>query len=604
MKTILLLVIAGLPFWAQPADPLATLRTQHPRLLALDSDIEQIKILMTKDAIARGIFDRMVKQAAAIQRAPLGKYTVVGPRMSSGGVGDRVIPLAFLYRFDPKPEYKERILAELRAAASFPDWNPSHFLDTADMTQVFAIAYDWMYNALSPDDRAWIRKEIVTKGIDESLPEYKGQRWWVIREFNWNQACNAGMTLGALAVAEDEPEKAGFVLKSALKSIPIALATYAPDGGWPEGPSYWGAARHTAMTLAAMNTALGRDFGLSDSPGLNRTGHYRIYFTGPTGLAFNFGDASARTGGTSAMFWLAGRYKEPVYAWHQHQYFPQGGRDDVFNLIWYQPPGPSPEQAGWPPDAYFRSTEVAMMRSSWSDPSALFVGIKGGQNNDGDGHRHLDLGSFVFDALGQRWASDLGGEDYDIPNYFLPFRWARWSYYRTRTESHNTVVIDNDSQDFRGAAPITAHRFQPDFAYVKIDMTGAYPKKLKRMERGAAMVGRAHVVIQDEVEAAAPVDILWGMVTEGDVQLHGAAAELTRKDAAVSARILSPAGAKFDVMSTEPPPRERPNPGTRKLVVRLPGKTSSTRIVVAMTPHRAGATAAGFEWKDKPLTQW
>ncbi len=603
MKTFLLIAIAALPLWAQSANPLATMWKQHPRLLALDSDIERIRKLIATDAVARDVYERMVKQAATIQRAPLSKYTIVGPRMSSGGTGDRVIPLAFLYRFDPKPEYKERILAELRAAASFQDWNPSHFLDTAGMTEVFAIAYDWMYNALSPDERAWIRKEIVTKGINESLPEYKGQRWWVIREFNWNQACNAGMTLGALAVAEDEPEKAGFVLKSALKSIPLALATYAPDGGWPEGPSYWGSIRHTAMTLAAMKTALGTDFGLSDLPGLNRTGHYRIHFTGPTKQTFNFGDASARSGGTSAMFWLARQYKEPVYAWHQHQYLQQSGRDDVFNLIWYQPAGPSPEKAAWSPDAYFRATEVAMMRSSWSDPNALYLGIKGGQNNNGDGHRHLDLGSFVFEALGQRWASDLGGEDYNIPNYFLPFRWARWSYYRTRTESHNTVVIDNDSQSFTGTAPITTHRFERDLAFVKINMTGAYPK-LKRMERGAAMVQRAHVLIQDEVEATAPVDILWGMVTEGDVELNGVTAELTTKGAAVTARILSPAGAKFDLMSTDPPARERPNPGTRKLVVRLPGKTSSTRIVVVMTPHNKGAMAPKLDWKDRPLARW
>ncbi len=600
----ILFAMAALPLFAQPADPLATMRKTHPRLIALDSDIERIQKLTADDAIARGMFERMRKQAAVNLRAPLPSYTVVGPRMSGGGTGDRVIPLAFLYRFDPKPEYKERILAELRAAASFPDWNPSHFLDTAGMTEVFAIAYDWMYNAFSTEERAWIRKEIVTKGINESLPEYKGQRWWVIREFNWNQACNAGMTLGALAVAEDEPEKAGFVLKSAIKSIPIALATYAPDGGWPEGPSYWGAARHTAMTLAAMKSALGTDFGLSAAPGFNRTGHFRIHFTSPTLQTFNFGDASARSGGTSAMFWLAGQYKEPVYAWHQHQYLTQGGRDDVFNLIWYQPPGPSPEKAGWPLDAYFRATEAAMLRSSWSDSNALYLGIKGGQNNNGDGHRHLDLGGFVFDALGQRWASDLGGEDYNIPNYFLPFRWARWSYYRTRTESHNTVVIDNDSQDFRGLAPITAHVFKPAFSYVKVNMTGAYPAKLKRMERGAAMVQRAHIVIQDDVSAIAPVDVLWGMVTEGEVLLNGATAELIRKDAAVTARILSPAGAKFEVMSTEPPPRERPNPGTRKLVVRLPGKTASVRIVVAMTPHRSGAPAQKLEWKDRPLAQW
>jgi hypothetical protein len=35
------------------------------------------------------------------------------------------------------------------AAAAFSDWNPSHFLDVAEMTAALAIGYDWLYEEVS-----------------------------------------------------------------------------------------------------------------------------------------------------------------------------------------------------------------------------------------------------------------------------------------------------------------------------------------------------------------------------------------------------------------------------------------------------------------------
>ena len=48
---------------------------------------------------------------------------------------------------------------ELEAAAHFTNWNPRHFLDTAEMTHAFAIGYDWLYEAWTPAQRATLRLE-------------------------------------------------------------------------------------------------------------------------------------------------------------------------------------------------------------------------------------------------------------------------------------------------------------------------------------------------------------------------------------------------------------------------------------------------------------
>ena len=48
------------------------------------------------------------------------------------------------------------------------------------------------------------------------------------------------MTIGALAIADEEPELAAKIIADGRNSIPRAMASFAPDGGWAEGPGYWG----------------------------------------------------------------------------------------------------------------------------------------------------------------------------------------------------------------------------------------------------------------------------------------------------------------------------------------------------------------------------
>ena len=120
----------------------------------------------------------------------------------------------------------------------------------------------------------------------------------------------------------------------------------------------------------------------------------------------------------------------------------------------------NPKAAGLPLDKYFRGAEVAVLRSDWENPQALFVGFKAGDNKAN--HSHLDLGSFVFDAAGVRWAMDLGADDYNLPGYFGG---QRWNYYRLRAEGHNTLVINpggTPDQDPAASTRITRFESTPE----------------------------------------------------------------------------------------------------------------------------------------------
>jgi len=597
---LLVLSLAGISL-AQTQDPLATLRKQHPRLIALDSDIDHIRELIRQDAEARRIYERLVEDAQKLEKSSTVEYKLIGPRLldQSRRAVDRIYTLALLYRLDHKRQYLDRGLKEMRAAANFPDWHPPHFLDTAEMTHAMAIGYDWFYNDLKAEDRAWIRQSIIDKGLKAALPLYQAQKSWTVNHFNWNQVCNGGISIGALAIADDEPELSRTILKYALKSIPLALAQYDPDGGWKEGPGYWHyATRYTVYFLNALNSALGTDFGLSSTKGFDQAGRFRIYSAGPTGKSFNYADAHEGVGSAAEMFWLAKRFSQPVYSWDEHQHLGNGKRGEALDLIWYQPPAPGPKEANWPLAAVFESVQSAFLRSSW-DEDAIFVAVKAGDNKPG--HSHLDLGTFVMDAGGERWASDLGPDNYNLPDYFGS---KRWTYFRMKTESHNTVLISGANQDPKAAATIVSSRLEPEMAFVRIDLSHAYPSLVSHFERGIALEGRRRVIVQDEIRASKPVEALWGMVTVAAVTPDGPTAELRIGKQAVTAQILSPAGAKFDVVSTQPPEPEAQNKGTRKLVVRLPEKVTELRLVVALTPHKAGEAAPALAWKDRPLARW
>lgn len=561
-----------------PARPLATLRSAHPRLIGLDSHIGQIRENLKNNPLARDIRDRLVREAEKIETAPPVEHKLIGPRLldQSRRALDRIYTLSLLFRITGERRYRDRAVKEMLTAAAFPDWNPSHFLDTAEMTHALAIGYDWLHAALSADERATIRGAIVAKGLNPSLPIYEADRWWAKATHNWNQVCNGGMAIGALAIAEDERDLAERILRYAVKTIPRAMASYGPDGGWNEGPGYWHyATRYNVYFLAALETALGTDFGLTRIQGFDRAGHFRVYFSGPSGRSFNYADAGDGLGTAEEMFWLARHFKQPVYAWDEQKQLKSSSRAHALDLLWFVAEEKTPVDAGWPVNEFFKGVNTVFLRSSWLDDDRVFVGIKGGDNKAN--HSHLDLGTFVVDYGNVRFATDLGPDNYNLPAYFGA---KRWSYYRLNTQSHNTVVLDGANQDPKAEAPVTS--FDAGAASATIDMTGAYPGKLKRWTRSVQLKNKT-LFMRDQIDAVEPVEALWGMLTEADVSVDGRQATLTKSGRTVVAEIASPAGAKFDIVSTQPPEPQRQNEGTRKLVVRLPEKVRTADLRVTLT---------------------
>ena len=632
----------------------ARLKATHPRLLADAADFARLRQQTQTQPLLHQWREALQQEGQRLLTEPVSRYDIPdGVRLlsTSKRVVRRLSTLGMLYQLEKDDlaasAYEQRAWQELQAAARFPDWNPRHFLDTAEMTYAFALGYDWFYEAWTPEQRAVIRTALLEKGLRPGLLRYRHQSkddWWVDNLANWNQVCNSGLGLGALAIGDEAPKEAGEVLHSILWSLPPSLRQLGPDGGTSEGPSYWEyGVSYATILMAALRSAIGEDFGLSHSAGFERTGFFPIYMSGPTGRAFNFSDGSDDLAGIPGLFWLVEQFHQPAFATYRWQHLAaaqsqhQAGRLTALDLLWaadllnsYPKPDaalsqntasnvpanpsalaarpPSSSLASLPLGAYFRGTEVFTWRSAWDDADALFFALRAGDNR-GD-HSHLDLGSFVLEARGQRWALDLGGENYNVPGYFTG---QRRDYYRVRAEGHNTLVLNpgNGPDQEPALARIVRHNISETAAFAITDLTPAYAPTATSVQRGIAYVAPGAVLVQDEIKATEAVDAWWFLHTAARIKLTGnkRSALLLQGGEQLLLRIVSPQKAAFEVQRAQPlaqsphPTEQSPNPVINKLTIHLPD-TKDERIVVLMAPVINAPTLPDVQVKVKPLDEW
>jgi hypothetical protein len=573
---------------------LADLRPVRPRVLASQGDFDRVRRLIESDKRAERWYAAVKRRGQRMLKAPPTAYDIPdGIRLlqQSRRTLERAVTLGLLYRLEGDVRCRDRIWQDLEAAAGFSDWNPRHFLDVGEMTCAFAVAYDWLYDAWSDEQRAVIRDALVTHGLQTALKGYRAERqpWWVRSTNNWNQVCNGGIAIGAIAVADELPRLAGEVLHHALGSLPPAVASFAPDGACVEGPGYWAyATRYYTYLLATLDNGFGRDFGLSELPAVDRLGDFPLLLRSPTNRTFNFADCGQRTPVDACLLWLAQRFDRPEWALYQVELT----KGSALDLLWYRPELAGADVGRLPLDAHFRHIDALVMRSAWGDDSAWYLGCKAGDNRFP--HGNLDIGSFVLEALGERWAEDLGADNYNLPGYWASGRGGRrWTYYRLRAQGHNTLVIrpgEHDDQVATAVGRVLDFESKPERASTTIDMTAAYADWATRAHRtfelSRAVGAEATVTVRDELELKQAEDVYWLMHTKADIEADNRRARLKRNGKTLYAHLISPADASFSVLDAAPlpgtpdPERQAQNDGVRRLAIRLEQATAPRIAVV------------------------
>ena len=199
-------------------DALAGLKPGHPRLL-IDTAAETARIArLTAGQAPRlaSLLEDLRRQAEALRSAPAPQRALTGYRLLdvSRDLLNRTLTLGVLWRLTGDVAARDRLRADLLAVAAFSDWNPKHFLDVAEMTTGVALGYDWLFDQLTGDERGRLMAAIRDKGLVAGDDE---KAWWVACDINWNQVCHGGLVIGALAIADREPDLARRILDRARR---------------------------------------------------------------------------------------------------------------------------------------------------------------------------------------------------------------------------------------------------------------------------------------------------------------------------------------------------------------------------------------------------
>lgn len=581
---VAVLLVLSLTAMARQNDPLTVSREDvkarldkmpatHPRLFVRRADaFETMRGVIDRKPELRLIRDWIIREAEGIVPQPTTERVQQGMRMQGQHqVQKRLGALASAYRLTGKPVFAERAKSELLAAAAFTDWNPSHFLDTAEMTLGVALGYDWLYDTLDKTTRKTVLEAIRDKGLKQALAK---TYFWSKGNNNWSQVCWAGMVAGALAVRDEEPELALQIIHQAVTSVPYSIRPYAPNGSYPEGPGYWtyGTTYYVYM-MDLLTQTLGTDFGLYDLPGFAKTGDYINIVTGPSGRFYNYADGGDGRSHLPALWWLALRggrpdwvrkeaadLREAVRLGDPNKTALRGVALPFLLLFWFQETEPGVKSAmplNWASEGH---VPIVVMRTSWEDPNAGFLATKGGpavQN-----HGHMDAGSFIYESDGVRWAVDLGAQSYYSIEKLGMSLWSsaqnsdRWKIFRLNSASHNVVTIGGQPHVVKGNGRIVTFDRGPEQPHAVIDLDEVYAGQARHVTRACGLLPSRVGLVQDRLTGVKPgANVRWAMVTYAksctpkgnDMVLADGAKSLT-------VRVVEPASVVWQVTDLAQPP--------------------------------------------------
>jgi hypothetical protein len=548
----------------------------HPRILISQGDEEVIRKNIASNKAWQMVHQSIISESDKIVGLPPLERILIGRRLldKSRECIRRIFYLSYAYRMTHEAKYLKKAEAELVNIAGFSDWHPEHFLDVAEMTMGVSIGYDWLYNDLAQSSRDLIKAAILKKGIEPSL-DTKYNSWLKVTH-NWNQVCNAGISYGALATYEDHPDQSEKIIDRAIESIKLPMGDYSPDGIYPEGYGYWGyGTSFNVMFLSALEKTFGTDFGLTQDSKILKTAGFLENMTGNTLKCFNYSDCGSGSSLNPAMFWLAKKANDPSLLYTEKKYLDGSkklNQDRLLPALMIWGAGidleniKAPEQLLW---AGKGRNPVVMMRSSWTDPNAIYVAIKGGSPSVN--HAHMDIGSFVMDANGERWAMDFGSQEYEsleskgVDLWNMKQESQRWQILRYNNFYHNTLAFDNELQLVKGYAPLTGFSEKPSFLNGTFDLKEVYSNKVNAARRGIAIVDQKYVLVRDEIESKDKATTMrWTLLTSATVTANGnGTATLIKNGKKLLLKVVEPANATITTRQTTPlHDYDSPNPGS------------------------------------------
>ncbi|WP_163381226.1 heparinase II/III family protein [Cyclobacterium sp. SYSU L10401] len=562
------------------------LRKSSPKLALTPAWERNLKRKIKQDPLVANYFEAVKANAIKVLEEPVLTRNMVGRRLlgTSRDMLHRMNVLGITYRIEGDQKYLDKINEELLAVSNFSDWNPSHFLDVAEMATAVALAIDWVGKDLPKSTVALAKTALIEKGIN---PSWEGNHGWIDGTNNWNQVCNGGMIAASIMIADQDPELAAKTISRSLDGMPHALEEYGPDGVYPEGSTYWGyGTAFSVLTSAMLESAFGTDFGIAEYPAFKASADFRKLSIAPSGWYYNYADCGDQhgTAGDIVLAWFGTKTGNPLYIEKDKFLQPTADMGKLHRvagagLIWLAQFEASSEESlptAWKGDG---SNPIVIFRDDSDAADSYYFGGKGGKATIS--HGNMDAGSFIWELNGVRWVIDPGNQPYnelEITGFDLWGRCQdceRWTLLTKNNYGHSTLTVNDALHVNEGFASLEdfSESAQPDALF---DLTPVFGSMLDKAHRKFSRPDEQSLLIEDQVVTNENTKMItWQLMTQADVEIVDGGAILRQEGKAVKLDNLSHPDLMVSVVSLDPSPLQldRQIEGLKRLEIRVPAWT-------------------------------
>ena len=506
---------------------------EHPRLFMKDADIPEILSCINTDKNLKKLNEIIITKCDEILKLPLRENKMDDARRklaTSREILRRIFYLAYAWRTTGEEKYFQKCKAELLNAATYDTWNPKHFLDIGEMSLAMAIGYDWLYKRLSKGELKTIENALIRKAFDAA--DIRSVNFFWRAKTNWNQVCCGGLACAAMAIFEASPKRCRELIKRCIKSNAAAQAMYAPDGAYPEGVTYWDyGSSYEALFIAALKDCFGEDFHLSEADGFLDSPFFVLYSRSGTGELFNYADCGSAYRLMPALTWFARESQNSDILFGSDKLIESSADNEIVArllpmFIIYSPRS-GLEHAHAPKEkfkVYGGTTPLMFVKTDWSGEGE-YLAAKGGRASSN--HAHMDAGSFVFEALGERWAIDLGAHNYSTLEKAGLNIWSsrqdsdRWKVLRYTNFLHNTITVNDSLHNAKGFVPIIDKFNSPEKTGAIFDLTAVFAPALESAKREIALTEGGIARISDDIKTPqeSGAKVSWRMCTRAKVKI-------------------------------------------------------------------------------------
>ncbi len=503
----------------------------HPRLYIKKDELPELRNRVnTNPQMKSALISLINRSDSYFDKEPTERVVTQGIRIfgSCVEVKTRLYDLCTTYLITQDKKYAERAWIELENCLNWVDFYLQNFLSSGELIPGVAFAYDTLYDYMTDEQKEFSRRKLEELYIDYSVGVYTGTSAYKALEYrqtqsNWGAVCGTAMfTIAAVLMDEEGPdslftEKCKYLASNALQSLEHIHTGVGPEGSRNEGLGYAEyVLEHTGWSFKTLMNTFNDDFEFFSAPGIRKYPDYMLYMQTQNG-GFNCGGQGPTNPNKFCpeVFAFADLYNDMNRgALYYDFYHTLGMNDNIARYLLFCEPEKyaNVDYSAVPLDKTYDSTGISLIKGSWEDDNALYLGIVGGEITE-YGSAYHEKGSFVLDMIGERWSVDIGRYNSDK------------GYHETvvRTDLHSALVIDNDEnrgQEFGKRAPVIKWESKPTEAMVVYDMTQMYGDKTNNYIRGFKVSdNRNSLTVQDELDLNGKRSLEWNFVTKADVKI-------------------------------------------------------------------------------------